>query len=304
MMHADEIVVTSDLATRLVATQFPQWRRLELGAIDTAGTVNAIFRLGTDKAVRLCRVPWGARDAEREASVLPFLAPHLPFRIPRVLGVGKPQGTYPWTWLITDWIEGASPEPGNLAAPEALAADLATFVVAMRRITLPGAEIAYRGGPLTERDAQTRTAISRLAGTLDTAAVRAVWDEALGTPPWEGAPTWVHGDLLPGNLLARDGRLSGVLDFATAGHGDPACDLIPAWTLLPAGARETFRAAVEVDEATWLRGRARALSIALIALPYYRATNPAFADMARWTIDEILEDAAGETRASRASASP
>ncbi|MBE2214303.1 MAG: aminoglycoside phosphotransferase family protein [Opitutaceae bacterium] len=290
-MHADEIVITPDLVRRLVTTQFPPWRTLELGAINTDGTVNAIFRLGTDKAVRLCRVPWGARDAEREASVLPLLAPHLPFRIPRVLGVGKPQGTYPWTWLVTDWIEGVSPEPTTLLAPERVAADLARFVTAMRRITPSGTETAYRGGPLIDRDAQTRTAIARVAGMIDTVAALAVWEEALRAPTWDGPPTWVHADLLPGNLLTHQGRLSGVLDFATAGMGDPACDLIPAWTLLPEGARGIFRSAVDADEAMWIRGRARALSIALIALPYYRATNPNFAEMARWTIHEILADA-------------
>lgn len=290
-MHADEIIITADLARRLVATQFPQWRALDLQAIDTAGTVNAIFRLGADKAVRLCRVPWGARDAEHEARILPELAPLLPCRIPRILGVGKPQGTYPWTWLVTDWIEGASPEPRALVAPEALATDLAEFVRGLRHVAVSTTETAYRGGPLAERDPLTRAAITRLAGAIDAAAALAVWEEALRIPAWDGPATWVHGDLLPGNLLAVDGRLSGVLDFATAGHGDPACDLLPAWTLLPAASRDRFRSAVEVDRATWIRGRARALSIALIALPYYRATNPAFADMARWTVDEVLADA-------------
>jgi len=290
-MHADEIIITADLAHRLVATQFPPWSALDLHAIDTAGTDNAIFRLGADKAVRLCRVPWGARDAEHEARILPELAPHLPCRIPRILGVGKPQGTYPWTWLVTDWIEGASPEPRALVAPDALATDLAAFVCALRRVAVTTTEAAYRGGPLTDRDPLTRAAINRLAGTIDAPAALAVWEEALGVPAWDGPPTWVHGDLLPGNLLAVDGRLSGVLDFATAGHGDPACDLLPAWTLLPAASRELFRSAVDVDMATWIRGRARALSIALIALPYYRATNRSFADMARRTVDEVLADA-------------
>ena len=55
--------------------------------------------------------------------------------------------------------------------------------------------------------------------------------------------------------------------------GDPACDMIVAWNLLPASARETFRAAVDVDDATWSRGRGWALSMALGQPPYYRNTN-------------------------------
>ncbi len=289
-MHADEIAVNRELVARLVGAQFPQWRDLALRPVVTTGTVNAIFRLGETMSVRLCRVPWAAGEAEQEAHLLAQIAPLLPFRIPRILGIGKPQETYPWTWLVTDWIEGATPEPGGLSSSDAFAADLAAFVAAFRRIGFKESRNAYRGGPLAERDRQTRDAIAQLAGTIDTAAVLAVWENALHTPVWKGPPTWVHADLLPGNLLMQEGRLSGVLDFATAGVGDPACDLIPAWTLLPAGVRATFRSALAADDAMWTRGRARALSIALIALPYYQESHPPFAAMARWTIDEILAD--------------
>jgi hypothetical protein len=41
---------------------------------------------------------------------------------------------------------------------------------------------------------------------------------------------------------------------------------------------------------TWLRGRGWALSVALIALPYYRDTNPVFAALAASMIDEVLAD--------------
>jgi len=72
--------------------------------------------------------------------------------------------------------------------------------------------------------------------------------------------------------------------------GDPACDLIVAWNLLPADTRDIFRAAVRADDATWARGRGWALPVALIALPYYRNTNPGLAASARYVIGEILAD--------------
>ncbi len=93
---------------------------------------------------------------------------------------------------------------------------------------------------------------------------------------------------MPSNLLVTDGRLGGVLDFATVGVGDPACDLIPAWNLLPASAREIFRDAVGVDSATWARGRGWALSMALVQLPYYRETNPIISANARHVLGEVL----------------
>jgi aminoglycoside phosphotransferase (APT) family kinase protein len=108
---------------------------------------------------------------------------------------------------------------------------------------------------------------------------------------WAGAPVWVHGDLSPGNLVVRDGRLAAVIDNEGVGVGDPACDLIVAWNLLPAATREVFRAELRVDDATWDRGRGWALSIALIQLPYYKDTNPALAANARHVIREVLAEA-------------
>lgn len=102
---------------------------------------------------------------------------------------------------------------------------------------------------------------------------------------------WLHADLMPGNLLVRDGRLTSVIDFGCTGVGDPACDLFPAWNLLPAAAREVFRTALGVDDATWIRGRGRALSQALISLPYHRRTNPAMARNARHVIRAVLTGA-------------
>ena len=101
---------------------------------------------------------------------------------------------------------------------------------------------------------------------------------------------WIHGDLQAGNLLARQGELSAVIDFGSLGVGDPACDLMVAWNLFSAGARDTFRAALWVDDASWARGRGWALSVALIALPYYRTSNPVLAGISRSAIDEVLAD--------------
>ncbi len=192
------------------------------------------------------------------------------------------------------WLAGENPEAGALSEPVALAGDLAGFVAAMRSITLPGAPPAYRGGPVASLDAPTRAAIGELRGIpeedVDCDALAALWEEALRTPEWDGPPVWLHADLMPGNLLVDGGRLTAVIDFGCMGVGDPACDLFPAWNLLPADARKVFREALGVDDATWIRGRARTLSQALIALPYHRTTNRAMADNARHVIRAVLEE--------------
>jgi len=144
--------------------------------------------------------------------------------------------------------------------------------------------------PLDERDASTRTAIASLDDTIDTGAATRAWEAALHAPAWDGPLVWIHGDLLAGNLLARRGRLSAVIDFGCSGVGDPACDVMAAWTFLSAENREVFRAAVGVDDATWARGRGWALSFGLIALPCYRVSNPVLARISRRAIDETLTD--------------
>ncbi|RSO33032.1 phosphotransferase [Streptomyces sp. WAC 06725] len=282
------------LVRRLVAGQFPRWAELPVRRFPSGGTVNAMFRLGDDMAVRLPLTRGGAADVSLEQEWLPRLAPRLPVAVPEALAAGEPAEGYPWPWSVYRWLAGENPVAGALDEPVLLAEDLAGFVAAMRDVALPGAPAAYRGGPLTALDAPTRAAIEELRGIpeegVDCDAVTAVWEDAVRAPAWDGPPVWLHADLMPGNLLVDGGRLTAVIDFGCTGAGDPACDLFPAWNLLPAGAREVFREALGVDDATWARGRARTLSQALIALPYYRETNPAMAGNARHVIRAVLEE--------------
>ncbi|MEV7181671.1 aminoglycoside phosphotransferase family protein [Kitasatospora sp. NPDC093679] len=294
-MHPGMHPVDGDLVRRLVAGQFPRWAGAAVVRVPSGGTVNAMYRLGEDMVVRLPLVAGGAGDVALERTWLPRLAPHLPTPVPEVLGAGRPAEGYPWPWSVYRWFAGENPGAGALGEPVLLAEDLAGFVAAMRSITLPAAPQAHRGGPVASLDAATRAAIEELRGIpeegVDCDAATSVWEQALRAPVPDGPPVWLHADLMPGNLLVADGRLTAVIDFGCAGVGDPACDLFPAWNLLPADAREVFRAALDVDDATWTRGRGRTLSQALIALPYYRRTNPVMADNARHVIRTVLAEA-------------
>ena len=116
------------------------------------------------------------------------------------------------------------------------------------------------------------------------------WEAALAAPVWDRPPVWIHGDLQPGNLLAVRGRLKAVIDFGGLGVGDPACDLMVGWNLFSGTSRDIYRERTGVDDATWNRGRGWALSVALIALPYYQDSNPTLAGMSRRTIDEVLAE--------------
>ena len=140
------------------------------------------------------------------------------------------------------------------------------------------------------RDAETRAAIATLSGMLDVGTATAAWETALQAPTWDGPPVWIHGDLLPLNLLVEQGRLIAVIDFGCLGVGDPACDLQVAWNLLSIETRDVFRSMLQVDDAMWERGRGWALSVGLIALPYYQSTNPVLASISQRTIHEVLAD--------------
>ena len=294
-MHADEVNVDVALVGRLLAAQFPQWAALPIVPVHSAGTDNAIYRVGADMAVRLPRIENATGQVDKEQQWLPRLAPHLPLAIPVPLAMGRPGEGYPWPWSVYRWLEGESAESRGITDQGQAAHDLARFIMALQRIDLAGwppplPPQSSRGVPLFTRDTRVRAAIVDLFGMLDTSAVIAAWGAALQAPEWHGPPVLTHGDLLPGNLLVQRGRISAVIDFEGLGVGDPACDLIPAWSLLSVQTRNVFRAVLPVDDATWARGRGWALSIGLIALPYYQHTNPVFAATARHMIDEVLVD--------------
>ena len=94
----------------------------------------------------------------------------------------------------------------------------------------------------------------------------ALWRAAASAPTHAGPPVWVHGDLHPFNLLVEPGpdgdRLSAVVDFGDVTAGDPAVDLATAWLTLDREARAVFLERVAVDDATRLRARGWAVSIA------------------------------------------
>ena len=292
-MHADELDIDAELVRRLVAEQFPEWAELAVTRVASAGTDNAMYRLGEDMVVRLPRLPGGARQIETEQRWLPRLAPHLPLSVPVPLAMGEPGRGYGLRWGVYDWLDGDNAYDSPLAEPADAAAELGRFVAALRRVDAVGGPVSFRGGPLIPQDADVRKAIEDLGadGTHDPALATAAWEHALALPQWEAAPVWLHGDLLPGNLLTGSGRLTAVIDFGGLGVGDPAADALPAWALFSPATREVFREAGEFEDAVWARGRGWALCFGLVAEHYYRGgRNPVLAGVGHRAVREVLEE--------------
>jgi aminoglycoside phosphotransferase (APT) family kinase protein len=295
-MHADEVPTDAALVQKLLATQFPDWADLPVEPVPSAGTDNALYRLGDDMAVRLPRIHWATGQIEKERRWLPMLAPDLPLAIPVPIATGSPGEGYPWHWSVNRWLDGENATAGTISDLNEAARQVARFITALEQIDPtdgpPALEHNLRGAPLAIRDTATREAIAALdsMGLIDTDTVTAAWESALRAPDWDRPPVWFHGDLLPGNVLVQDGRVSAVIDFGGLSVGDPACDSMIAWSLFTGESREVFRTELGVDDATWARGRGCALSQALIFIPYYLDTNPVGVAQARRAVNEVLAD--------------
>jgi aminoglycoside phosphotransferase (APT) family kinase protein len=222
---------------------------------------------------------------DKEDRWLPVLAPLLPVPIPVPVAKGRPGEGYPFPWSIRRWLDGEPASQDN--DKPAFAVAVAEFLLALQRIDATGGPVAgarsfYRGAPPAHYDDETRQALSTLDGRIDTRRAAAVWDAALEST-WDKPPVWFHGDVAAGNLLVRDGKLAAVIDFGTSGVGDPACDLVIAWTLFSGASREAFRETVRQDAGTWARARGWALWKSLISLDAEPAVNLRI-------IDDVLTD--------------
>jgi aminoglycoside phosphotransferase (APT) family kinase protein len=292
-MHADEIEIGPELVAELLREQFPDWSDLPLARVPSGGTDNALYRLGDDLLLRFPRRPDTAAMVDKELRWLPRIAPLLPLAVPTPFAAGEPTHLYPSAWSVSRWIQGDDATVAHVADSDQATELLARFVVTMRGLDLPGgpepgAHNFFRGEHLAARDEAVREALIELGDQVDGPAATAAWERALAAPAWDRAPAWFHGDLHGANLLVRHGRLYAVIDFGSLGVGDPACDLMVAWTYLVADQRARFRALVDADDAMWERGRGWALSLGLIALPYYSETNPVMAGIARRAIAAAL----------------
>lgn len=306
-LHTDEISIDTAFVRALVDRAMPHCAELPVQELASSGSTNALFRLGDDLLVRLPRHPGGSAAISKEAKWLPVLKPLLPVGVPEVVAVFEPDSAYPERWSVVRWIDGVHPdvvEPETPVDPqrEELAADLAEVVKAVARAEVPDEALSdadlrwYRGDPLATMDAVTRQNIERCRALddfeFDLDAAEQVWDDAMRLPGAHDRPPpqWYHGDLAAENLLVRDGGLTALLDFGAVSIGDPTVDLIVAWELLDPPAREIFRRQLGVDDATWLRGRAWALSIALM-IWYYWTTMAARRDSRVAIGRNILADA-------------
>ncbi|MGG5258283.1 aminoglycoside phosphotransferase family protein [Phycicoccus avicenniae] len=266
---ADDI--TTQLVTRLVREQFPQWGDLAVEPVPRQGWDNRTFRLGDEMTVRLPSAPGYVPGVRREEASLALLDGRLPVRLPRVLARGEPSPAFDRPWSVRRWIPGTT--LGDATVPDRIrvARRLGETLGAMHAAPTDGGPWAgaasfHRGCHPSAYADEVQEYLEEPGCPIDPGLGREIWHDAM-TSAWTRPGVWVHGDLAPGNVLVDDeGDLTALIDLGQSGIGDPACDLVIAWTWCDADARRALPDAVGLDVATWRRARGWALWKALATL--------------------------------------
>lgn len=278
-MPDQRLIMTPDWASRLVRSQFPQWSNLAVRSVDWNGWDNTTLRLGNALKLRFPTAAGYVPAVEKEIQVLPVLASNLSTKVPAPIAVGKPGLDYPFPWAVYDWLEGEPVSRNRVGSIVGFAEQSGRFLRELRKAPTDlrwaaGAHSFHRGGGLDFYDPEVREVLSALSGRIDVRAASMVWADALSTP-FSGPPVWVHGDFAVGNLLVKSGHLSAVIDFGCSAVGDPACDLVLAWTFFDGDSRDAFKNAAPSDPDLWARARGWALWKALITIAREDRIHPA-----------------------------
>lgn len=294
-MHSDQIDLDLAQVHELVGEQFPQFRGEAIVALKSAGTVNAIFRIGAHYAarfpLRLIDPADCARVLAAEARASAEFIAHCPVPSPHPIGIGRQSATFPMPWQVQTWVEGTIATPNSVSGSAAFAGDLVRLITALRAADLHGRSFSGegRGGTLSDHDDWMAQCFSRSEGLLDVARLRRMWAGFRQLPPL-GREAMSHKDLIPANLLVRGERLIGVLDTGTFGPADPALDLVAGWHLLDRDSRAVFRAGLDIGDLEWNRGAAWAFQQAMGLVWYYRETNPMMSSLGQSTLSRLVAD--------------
>ena len=290
------IEVPIEVARRLIEEQFTEYSHLEIKPVEFSGWDNATFHLGDEMLIRLPRGEAYALKVPKEHSLITKLGKQLLIPIPKPVAMGRPSKDYPWNWSIYKYLEGESANSIELsdADLENIAYELANFLNELHKIDtkgtpFPGLHNYWRGEHFTVYECGALKYFKDLRDIINSDKVIKLWEKAAATK-WEKPPVWIHGDLAPENFLIKDGSLSAVIDFGGCSIGDPACDLVIAFTFFKGKSREIFKKQVNLDENTWLRAKAWALWKAGFELTHIEDKSSSKAIEQIRIINEVLND--------------
>ncbi|MBI2791156.1 MAG: aminoglycoside phosphotransferase family protein [Gammaproteobacteria bacterium] len=290
-----QLDITPGLACKLIAEQFPEYAHLPITSVEKQGHDNRTYKLGKELLIRMPTAESYALKVPKEQALLPKLAPHLTVNIPVPIKMGNASKDYPYPFSIYKWLPGTSINLLVLEDDclEKLAFDLAKFLKELQNIhdvdgPSPGQHNWWRGDHVSVYDKGAREQVASLTGIIDSDKAMRLWEQACKTR-WSNTPVWVHGDFAIGNMLLQDDKLSAIIDFGGIALGDPACDLVIAWTFLKDNARDIFIREMGLDGDTWFRARGWALWKATFELCQIEDKNSPDAYMQKRIIEEVLK---------------
>ncbi len=283
-----DIATDAALVSQLLAEQHPEL----LVRFVRAGWDNALFRLGDRLAVRLPRRESAVSLLVQEQYWLPKLAPTLPVAIPVPQRLGQPSQQYPWPWSIVPWLPGETADQTRLTTVHGQ--QLGQF---LRSLHIAAPEHApynpFRSVSLGERAAGVEERLARLAKqtAVVTPALRSHWHRALHTP-MDVAPTWIHGDLHPHNVLVTATEITGVIDWGDMARGDRATDLAALWMLLetPRVRQAAIDAYGEISAATLARAKGWATVFGVLLLEAGLADGSCFGSIGQTILQRVVQD--------------
>lgn len=270
---ADTEISTSVLQS-LLQSQFPEYAKLELKFV-ASGWDNCMIRIGNELCARMPRRKVANQLILNEQKWLPRLAPILTLDVPSPVHIGSPNEAYPYNWSIVKWLNG------NQACDGFVGSDQSGVLVSfLKSLHLPapqdaptsdcrGIALKERATMMDERLARLKANDAELFGLLNP-----IWYSAVEAPI-DTAPTWLHGDLHPRNVLVQNGKITAAIDWGDMCAGDIATDLTAIWFLL--NDKNSRAEAIDiygVSQATIARAKGWAINMGLILIETGANDNP------------------------------
>lgn len=276
-------------AAEVIAAQFPELAGLPVRAFDS-GWDNLVLAVGDDWVFRFIHRGVALPGAARELAVLTCLANRFVVPVPHPEHVGTPAPGLDWPFWGTRRLPGQEIARAGLAdharvpAAHALGrflrdlhapdlADEVTAAVSARGVTLPVDPMRRADSRHVLARAQERLARLEHDGVALPSRLAELTDRAAALAPPSGTVVLLHGDLHVRHVLVDDdAAVTGVIDWGDTALGDPAVDLMIAFSAFTGTARSAFFDAYgPVDPDRETRARMLAVHVCAALAEYARA---------------------------------
>ena len=288
-MHSNEFLYNLDVVREVISKTEIEFNLVV--EINKSGTDNRVFKIDNEYILRLPRTKNASEVMQYEQLVLKNFGIASSVKIPKMIFEGHPGKYYPFYYSIYEYIDGSDLfHTKNNVNMQSVANDLGDFINALHKTQCDNLQKSSRGDGLQKKNDEFMKAFNVFDAKFNKDDILILWNKLMQVPNWKSAPVTLHSDILPMNIIIKNDQLEAVIDFSYVGYGDPAVDLMPAWTIFDKETRPIFLSKTNYDTDTILRAMGWALSFAVIAIPYYKHTNNAIYSIAKKTLEEVLLD--------------